>query len=194
MVENALNPNKVAFTRIQNDAIKFILVWHSSQRRVGTVLPYVVHPIEVASLVGRFYPDKQDLIIAAYLHDVLEDTECQESHIEETFGKTITELVKGVTAKDDDFGSWRERRQHQIDKLKTAPIDVVRLKACDMLSNALAIGFDLRFRPEEGYPKFRKNPDDVKWYYRAAEEVFYYRLPSDKVVTALNVALAVWGA
>lgn len=188
-----MNPNKLAFTKTQQKAIEFISYWHDTQRRVGTVLPYIVHPIEVASLVGRFYPDNQDLIIAAYLHDVLEDTDCTDLIIWTEFGKTIVDLVKGVTAKDEDFGSWRERRQHQIDKLKGAPIDIVRLKACDMLSNALAIGFDYKYRPEEeGYPKFRKNPDDVRWYYRSAEEIFYLRLPTDAVVSALNVALSVW--
>lgn len=187
-----MNPNKTAFTTTQRQAIQFILLVHGTQRRVGTVLPYVVHPIEVASFVGRFYPDNHDLVIAAYLHDVLEDTDVTEHRLEVRFGKTITGLVKEVTARDDDFPDWVARRQHQIDHMKEISEDAVRLKACDMLSNSLAIGFDYLYRPDEGYPKFKKDPEQVIWYYQAAWEVMYSRLKSSPVLNALHEANGVW--
>lgn len=185
-----MNPNKVSFTLNQVDAIKFIIDQHGAQRRVGSVLPYVVHPIEVASFAGRFYPQNQDLIMAAYLHDVLEDTNAPEHLIEHKVGKTVLSLIKGVTAKDEDFPSWRARRQHQIDKLKDAPLDVVRLKACDMLSNAQSIVFDKTYRPNEGYPKFKSDPDAVVWYYTRSVVMMGERLGThEPVVVALNEAI-----
>lgn len=189
-----MNKAKVAFTLKQNEAISFMIREHKTQRRVGTVLPYVVHPMEVASYAGRFYPENQDLILAAYLHDVLEDTDVEPLHIELAFGSRVLELVQGVTAPDEEFTSWRARRQHQIDKLAASDLDIVRLKACDMLSNATSIGFDYKFRPNEGYAKFKKSPEDVIWYYLTSCQKIEDRLsPKEPVVLALRQAIGVWG-
>lgn len=187
-----MNTDKVAFTKEQNETILFMMSMHWTQRRKTTVLPYIVHPVEVASFVGRLYPGNRDLILAAYLHDVLEDTDATPESIANRFGKGVLELVLSVTA--EKKGTWHEVRQGQIDKLKTAPLDSVRLKACDMLSNASSIGFDHAQQGDECFSKFKGDAHDVRWYYRAAWSVIYGRLGQEPIVFELLRAIGRFNA
>lgn len=185
------NPSKNAFTKLQNEAIQFVMASHWTQRRKTTVLPYIVHPIEVASFVGRLYPDNQDLVIAAYLHDVLEDTEATPESVSNRFGPRVLELVEGVTAHGAKT-TWREHRQGQMDKLKTSEPDVVRLKACDMLSNASSIGFDFELlfgSSDNTFDKFKGDASDVRWYYRGAWTIIHSRLGNEPIVAELLRAI-----
>lgn len=184
------NPSKNEFTKRQNEAIQFVMASHWTQRRKTTVLPYVVHPIEVASFIGRLYPDNQPLILAGYLHDVLEDTEATAESIANRFGERVLELVQGVTAISKNT-TWREHRQSQLDKLKDSELDIVRLKACDMLSNASSIGFDyeLIYKGDETFNKFKGDAHDVRWYYRSAWTIIHGRLGTEPVVHELLRAI-----
>ena len=60
--------------------------------RNGTIVPYIVHPIEAAAIVSSM-TDDEEVIAAAVLHDVLEDTEATEDDLYARFGRRITELV-----------------------------------------------------------------------------------------------------
>ena len=68
---------------------------HKGQYR-KTGEPYIIHPIAVAHILTSIKADK-DTIIAALLHDVVEDTETSKKEIEEKFGETVAKLVDGVT-------------------------------------------------------------------------------------------------
>ncbi len=77
------------------EAVEFATLWHEGQFRKSSQ-PYIIHPILVASLVSYFGGD-EEMIIAALLHDVLEDTACTDREIEEKFSTNITKLVEGLT-------------------------------------------------------------------------------------------------
>ena len=68
---------------------------HGDQRRVSGV-PYILHPTSVACILVEIGM-ATDCVVAALLHDVVEDTEVELDEIKKQFGETIAELVDGVT-------------------------------------------------------------------------------------------------
>ena len=81
-------------------ALQFAIHRHAGQSRRGTGLPYITHPIGVSYLVAQFKQSKhlQELVAAAILHDVLEDTDTTYAEIEETFTPLVASLVLELTS------------------------------------------------------------------------------------------------
>ena len=95
-------------------ALKFSAYKHRNQRRKNRITPYINHPIEVAEMLWKIGKVRDmDLIIAALLHDVLEDTETMPAEIEELCGKHILSIVQEVT--DDKNLSKQQRKKLQIE-------------------------------------------------------------------------------
>ena len=83
-------------SRTIHDAIIFAAKKHQNQKRKGTNLPYIVHPMEVMQILTE-NGCNENVIVAGILHDTLEDTDTKPEEIEAEFGKDILELV--LTAK-----------------------------------------------------------------------------------------------
>jgi (p)ppGpp synthase/HD superfamily hydrolase len=79
---------------LERRALEFAIAAHASidQRRKYTGEPYIVHPIAVAALV-RSVPHTPEIIAAAYLHDVVEDTPVTIEEIRAEFGDEVAALV-----------------------------------------------------------------------------------------------------
>ena len=111
--------------------------WHVHQRRKGAAEePYVNHLLEVATLVAEATDGKDpNLVIAALLHDSIEDQEVPRKIIAETFGEGVAALVEEVT--DDKTLDKQERKrlqaEHSHEKSHRAKI----LKLADKTSNLL---------------------------------------------------------
>ena len=76
-------------------AYQYALEKHDGQfRKSGE--PYIIHPLNVAIILTSVYADS-DSIIAALLHDVVEDTDATLDEVEEMFGPVVRKLVDGVT-------------------------------------------------------------------------------------------------
>ena len=89
---------------------------HEGQKRASGE-PYIIHPINVAYILSFMHAD-MDTIIAALLHDVVEDTESTLDEIEKTFNKTVRELVDGVTKMTKlDFNNKKELSAINIRRL-----------------------------------------------------------------------------
>jgi (p)ppGpp synthase/HD superfamily hydrolase len=115
--------------------------WHVHHRRKGpSQEPYINHLLEVASLVAEATHGKDpDLVIAALLHDAIEDQEVPPELIARGFGKRVADLVQEVT--DDKTLPKDVRKENQI---KTAPKkskDAKIIKVADKTSNLRAITF-----------------------------------------------------
>ena len=113
--------------------------WHVHQRRKGPAQePYINHLVEVAMLVADATGGSDtNLVIAALLHDAIEDCEVPKELIVETFGPDVAALVQEVT--DDKSLPKAERKDEQI---RTAPKKSSRakiLKLADKTSNLRAI-------------------------------------------------------
>lgn len=84
---------------------------HDGQKRKSGN-PYIVHPTEVARIIAELGMD-DEAIVAALLHDVIEDTGVEESVIEREFGAPVKNLVKGVTKLDLQLPASASARQKQ---------------------------------------------------------------------------------
>lgn len=123
-------------------AIRAASVLHKDQLRRGeTPLPYITHLSAVAWLV-RDYTDDEDVVIAAWLHDALEDTDYSYKDLEEDFGQRVRLLVETVTEpkeKDGKTLSWEERKDAYLDQLKKGPEEALIIAAADKIHNMRCI-------------------------------------------------------
>lgn len=117
------------------EALDFAAVRHSAQRRKGPdAAPYVNHLIEVACLVsnvGRV--DDVDVLIAAVLHDVLEDTPTSADEVTERFGPRVCGFVRALS--DDKSLPRKRRREIALQELPSAEPLVHVIKLADLASN-----------------------------------------------------------
>lgn len=110
---------------------------HDGQyRRSGD--PYIIHPLAVANILSEMHMDPQSLM-AAMLHDVIEDTAVPKEALEQQFGEVVTELVDGVSKLTHiKFGSQEEKQAGNFQKMAMAmarDIRVILVKLADRLHN-----------------------------------------------------------
>ncbi len=109
------------------------------QRRKYTGEPYVVHPIEVSRLVDQI-GGTSEMVAAALLHDVLEDTDVTFDVLEEEFGTSVAELVLWLTdvSKPED-GNRSTRKALDRQHSAAAPAEAQTIKVADLISNTRSI-------------------------------------------------------
>jgi (p)ppGpp synthase/HD superfamily hydrolase len=113
--------------------------WHVHQRRKGPAEePYINHLLEVAMLVAEATGGADpNLVIAALLHDAIEDCEVPRELISETFGEDVASIVVEVT--DDKSLHRSERKNIQVETAPTKSPRAKMLKLADKTSNLRAI-------------------------------------------------------
>ena len=158
-----------------SEAIAFAVKVHDGMRRRKSEAPYILHPMEAATIVGTMTAD-QNIIAAAALHDVVEDAGITIEEIEERFGKRVRELVCSETEnKREELPpeeTWKIRKEESLNVLKnTKDIAVLMLWIGDKLSNMRSF---YRVYKEEGDAMWKNfNQADVRqqaWYYRSIAE------------------------
>ncbi|MBM2829378.1 MAG: diphosphokinase [Gammaproteobacteria bacterium] len=121
---------------------------HEGQHRVSGE-PYIYHPLEVAHILADMHMDHQTLI-AALLHDVIEDTATAKQEISRKFGKSVAELVDGVSKLTQiTFDSVAEAQAQNFRKMLMAmsnDIRVILVKLADRLHNMRTVAV---FRPDK---------------------------------------------
>ena len=138
-LEGYLPPAEVE--RIQ-DAYDFAFEAHQGQRRRSGE-PYITHPVAVADLLADLRLDPQTLI-AAILHDVIEDTPTLKEEINRRFGQEVADLVDGVSKLDQiQFKSREEAQAESFRKMLLAmvrDIRVIMVKLADRTHNMRTLG------------------------------------------------------
>lgn len=151
-------------------AAEFAARAHEGAVRKGSQIPYISHPMEVAMIVAMM-TDDQELIAAAYLHDVIEDAGVTYEELKQEFGPHIAELVRNES--EDKSKSWMERKQATIDHLITAGREDKLLAFGDKLSNLRSTAKDYLVIKDEIWQKFRAKDKKLhKWYYESMAEIF----------------------
>ncbi len=129
-----LKPSDVG--RIE-EAYQFSHIAHQGQFRKSG-LPYISHPVAVAEIVADWQLDAQ-AVMAALLHDVMEDTEVSKQQITERFGKPVAELVDGLSKLDRiEFQSQADAQAENFRKMLLAmarDVRVILIKLADRLHN-----------------------------------------------------------
>ena len=108
---------------------------HDGQVRKYTGVPYIVHPIEVSEIVARHNGSKE-MIAAALLHDVVEDTDVTIDEIRNEFGNAVALLVDDLTdvSKKED-GNREVRKAMDREHTAKASAAAMAVKAADMIRN-----------------------------------------------------------
>lgn len=141
-----VQPSFVERLPLTGAALAFALERHAGQRREGDRAPFVLHPLEVGSLLSLTgYPDR--IVAAGVLHDVLEDTDTDETELEERFGAEVCALVRAVSgdASIEDEGARKAALRFQV---ATATVEAAAVFAADKVSKAR----ELRLRLSCGLP------------------------------------------
>lgn len=119
-------------------AIRAAAILHDGQVRKGRVpFPYLTHLTSVMLMVSD-YTDEEDVIIAALLHDTLEDTDYTEKELRADFGNEVTEYVLHVSEKTGEEvtqADWKERKDRYIKLLEKAPVGSLIVSAADKIHN-----------------------------------------------------------
>ena len=180
-------------------AFEYANTWHRDQARKSTVLPYILHPMGVASLVLEAGGDEEQAI-AALLHDVPEDCggEVRLVEIREMFGPRVERIVRGcsdsLVADREDKAPWRERKQAHIDRIKTADMDTLIVTAADKTHNGRAIATDLQSIGAAVWDRFNAERDDIIWYYTSFYDELAKRDVTPALLNPLKSAIAIMKA
>ena len=116
-------------------ALEFASIKHSRQKRKGSAgIPYINHPIQVAHLLIRCIQNPtKEIIIAALLHDTLEDTNTTPEELNGQFGDKVLRMVEEVT--DNMKLSSPKRKELQIKHAHTLTAEAGYIKIADKTCN-----------------------------------------------------------
>ena len=157
-------------------AMDLALDAHAGQLRKGTPIPYVAHPMAVASLVMS-YGGSPVQAAAALLHDVVEDSDLTVADVEERFGYEVGALVDAATdAHVYPKPEWRERKEAFIQRVGRTHRDAALVIACDKLHNAQSIVADHEQLGDGIWSRFKAGAEGVAWYYPAVAAALEPRL------------------
>lgn len=167
------------------DALALAHEAHRNQKRKGTDIPYIAHPMAVASLVLE-YGGGEGQAVAALLHDTIEDGgEAYADRIERIFGAEVLAMVRDCTDGSFEhkaaartphakYANWRERKLQYMQHLRAMPADSPSLlvSACDKLHNARAILADLHLLGPALFERFTGRRAGTLWYYDELAGIF----------------------
>lgn len=160
------------------DAIEFAVDRHRGQVRKGTNIPYVLHPLNVGYLLMK-HGCSEEVAIAGFLHDTLEDTATTADELRGRFGERVAWLVEQVT-EHDRSQSWEMRKQHTVVHLQTVSDEAVLLVACaDKLDNLQAMEEGIRLYGVELWERFKAPVPMLRWYYTTLADLFLRRLQGE---------------
>lgn len=123
---------------MEDDALEFATKAHGLQKRKYSSQMYIEHPKRVAEMV-RKVPHTTEMICAAYLHDVVEDTSVDIDEIEKKFGSKVAALVEELT---DEYVkekypqlNRRRRKEREVRRQETISSEAKTIKLADIIDN-----------------------------------------------------------
>ena len=150
---------------------------HEGQFRKYSGMPYIVHPIEVATII-QTVEHSDEMIAAALLHDVVEDTDYSFEDIAKEVSQEVADLVKGLTdVSTPEDGNRAVRKAIDKDHLAEQNAEVQTIKLADVISNSKDIkANDPKFAKvyiEEMKALLKVLTKGDKTLYAKAEEIVY---------------------
>ncbi len=155
------------YTQRLDEALALAATSFRHERRKGTSIPYLSHLLQVCVWVGEHGGD-EDQMIAALLHDYVEDIEgASVEEVEQRFGPRVAGLVAALTdAHSRPKPPWRARKECYLARLHSEPPELKLISACDKLHNARCILRDLRSEGPGLWARFNAPMEGTLWYYR----------------------------
>ncbi len=159
-------------------ALRYATKAHYGQTRKVNGLPMIQHPVNVSKTLKEA-GFSEAVIIAGLLHDTIEDTSVTLEDIKRLFGEEIAKIVAGNT--ENKSRPWEERKQHTIDWIKIAPIEVKALIVADKLDNLTSIMEGYNVLGEELWKFFKKGKSHQKWYFSGVAANMNYKLNYNQI-------------
>lgn len=166
----------MSYTRKFDEALMFASEIHRDQERKGSRVPYITHLLAVAAIVGENDGTGDEEVIAALLHDAIEDTPETQDSLAVRFGDGVARIVAACSDADvapgEEKPPWRERKEAYITHVGAAPASVRLVSSADKLHNARSILAGQRAIDDELWSRFKGGRDGTLWYYRALVDEF----------------------
>ena len=141
----AMGSESLFSSRLEH-AVRLSAAWHGDQVRKGVRTPYITHPMAVSLILARLGFEETTLV-AALLHDTVEDTPATLDDVEREFGAEARALVAGCSEqKLDDEGRplpWSVRKRSHLERLAGADRRIRAIKLADQLHNLKSMMGDL---------------------------------------------------
>ncbi len=131
-------------------AKQFSAMMHADTGKVYGTHPYSYHLQQVVDVLLSFDVTDRDVLAAAYLHDILEDTQVNYAMLVEIFGETTAGYVFAVT--DEPGVDRKERKTKTYPKIKASPV-ATKLKLADRIAN---VKFSIATKNERMFRMYRK--------------------------------------
>lgn len=162
-------------------AVTFAVIYHGTQVRKGTTIPYSSHLLQVAGLVLEHGGDLSQAA-AGVLHDVVEDTAATLADVETHFGSDIAGIVADCTdtTPGEVYGKkrpWRERKAAYLGKLTGVSPRSALVIACDKLHNMRTQVAELEHVGLSAADKFNAPPIAQRWLHRGLLEALRVKVP-----------------
>ena len=127
-------------TQMIQEALMLAIRAHEGQRRKYTGEPYSTHPIGVSKIIEIIPDHTPEMVAAALLHDVVEDTPVTFSEIKDTFGTTVAEYVHYCTnVSEQGDGNRAFRKKMDADHFALGPYESQTIKVADLIHNSMSI-------------------------------------------------------
>ena len=174
-------------------AIIFAANAHAGVSRKGKRRPYILHPVEAMTIVAALTED-EEVLAAAVLHDVVEDTNTTPEDIENEFGSRVRELVmaesedkmKGLPAD----ASWKARKQATIDHLVKLKSDALLICLGDKLANIREMSRDYKEHGDKLWERFnQKDKAEHAWYYSSVFQILAQALGESPAIREYRALL-----
>jgi guanosine-3',5'-bis(diphosphate) 3'-pyrophosphohydrolase len=167
------------FSDIIQKALVFAACRHTVPRK-GTNIPYITHPVHVAIILARHGFDDQ-VLAAAILHDVLEDTETSGDELLHEFGEQVTHMVQELSepqmADRPRKETWGFRKQVKLEMLEKASRGALAIVAADRVHNTANILRDIEEHGSAIWTRFNSSPERILEFGRRVLEILRRRFP-----------------
>ena len=163
-------------------AIRASAILHRDQLRKGSApMPYVTHTFAVMVIVSD-YTDDEDTLIAALLHDTLEDSDYTEAELQEDFGGVVKDIVLSLTQPKrtkSEKNTWKEQKVAYIKQLKDAGVPALIVCAADKIHNMRAVVEEYYEDHSRFVADFGSQLDDRMTIYQNISNILNRRLKND---------------
>lgn len=158
-------------------ATEFAANKHKGQFRKGNLnTPYINHPIKVAYVLEKIGITDQEVLAAALLHDVIEDTDVTHSDIKNVFNEKVADIVEEVS--DDKELSRDERKSYQISNAENLSYEARLVRIADKICNIQDVcgkeSPDWSYERKYEYLEWAKEVvSQIKGTHEVLENIFY---------------------
>lgn len=154
---------------IVEKALRIMLTAHGQQVRKTDGSPYIIHPMMVAKkLAGLNFSD--ETIAAAFVHDVLEDTDYSEKKLRQELGDKVIDIILPLT--EDKSLEWEDRKQKYIQAVKNASVETKAVSIADKIHNLESIIATHQEMGDKIWTKFNRGKDKKLWFEKAMLQAF----------------------